>query len=145
VHPGIFSQTHLATKHQTSLLGAGRAPAHLSPPNPTRTILERRLSCMASPVNRSRLRAAWVVAVLVDGLQMITAPAEVTGPMAWVLEVGLDLVTMSVMIFLVGFHWTFLPSFVTKLLPFVDLAPTWTLALFIATRDRRKMKPFDQA
>ena len=104
-----------------------------------------RLSSMADPVNRSRLRTAWVVAVLVDGLQMITWPAEMTGPMAWVLEVGLDLVTMSLMILLVGFHWAFLPSFVTKLLPFVDLAPTWTLALFIATRDRKKMKPFNQA
>ena len=96
---------------------------------------------MASPTNRSRLRTAWVMAVLVDGLQMITSPAEVTGPMEWVLEVGVDLVTMGVMILLVGFHWAFLPSFVTKLLPFVDLAPTWTLAIFIATRDRRKMKP----
>jgi hypothetical protein len=96
---------------------------------------------MASPTNRSRLRTAWVMAALVDGLQMITSPAEVTGPMEWVLEVGVDLVTMGVMILLVGFHWAFLPSFVTKLLPFVDLAPTWTLAIFIATRDRRKMKP----
>lgn len=74
---------------------------------------------------------------MVDGLQMITSPAELTGPMAWVLEAGVDLVTMGVMIFFVGSHWAFLPSFVTKLLPFVDLAPTWTLAIFIATRDRR--------
>ena len=100
---------------------------------------------MVSPIIRSRLRTAWVVAVLVDGLQMITWPAEMTGPMAWVLEVGLDLVTMSLMILLVGFHWAFLPSFVSILLPFADLAPTWTLALFIATRDRRKIKPVDQA
>jgi len=87
---------------------------------------------MVSSVTRTRLRTAWVVAVLVDGLQMVTAPTEVTGPMAWLLDVGLDLVTMGVMILLVGFHWAFLPSFVTKLLPFVDLAPIWTLALFIA-------------
>jgi hypothetical protein len=100
---------------------------------------------MGSPITRSRLRTAWVVAVLVDGLQIITSPAEFTGPMAWVLEVGVDLVTMGVMIFLLGFHWAFLPSFVTKMLPFIDLAPTWTLALFIATRDRRKLKPFDRA
>jgi hypothetical protein len=65
--------------------------------------------------------------------------------MAWVLEVGVDLVTMGVMIFLLGFHWAFLPSFVTKMLPFIDLAPTWTLALFIATRDHRSLKPFDRA
>jgi hypothetical protein len=100
---------------------------------------------MGSPVNHSRYRTAWVVAVLVDGLQLITSPAEFTGPMAWVLDAGVDLATMGVMIFLVGFHWAFLPSFVTKMLPFVDLAPTWTLAVFIATRDRQKMKPPDRA
>ena len=82
--------------------------------------------------------------MLVDGLQMITSPTEMAGPLAWLLEGGVDLVTMGVMIFLVGFHWAFLPSFVTKLLPFVDLAPTWTLAVFIATRHRRKLNPFDQ-
>ncbi len=100
---------------------------------------------MTSRVNRSRLRTAWVVAVLVDGLQIITSPAELTGPLAWLLDAGVDLVTMVVMISLVGFHWAFLPSFVNKLLPFADLAPTWTLALFIATRDLRKLKPSDQA
>jgi hypothetical protein len=96
---------------------------------------------MTSPVNRSRLRAAWVVAVAVDGLQLITSPAELTGPMAWVLGAGVDLVTMAVLVFLVGFHWAFLPSFVTKMLPFVDLAPTWTMALIIATRGRRQLAP----
>ena len=44
---------------------------------------------MVGPVNRSRLRTAWV-AVLVDGLQLITSPAEMTGPMAWVIEAGVD-------------------------------------------------------
>jgi len=96
---------------------------------------------MADPVDRSRVRAAWVAAIIVDGLQLITAPAEWTGPVAWVVESGVDLATMGVMVFLVGFHWAFLPSFVTKFLPFFDLAPTWTLAMLIATRDRRKMAP----
>jgi len=103
-----------------------------------------RLSCMASTFSRSRLRTAWVVAVAVDGIQLITSPAELTGPIAWVIEAAVDLVTMGVMIFLVGFHWALLPSFVTKLLPLIDLAPTWTLALFIATRDPRKLKPVDR-
>jgi hypothetical protein len=96
---------------------------------------------MTSPVSRSRLRAAWVIAVAVDGLQLITSPAELTGPMAWVLGGGVDLVTMAVLMFLVGFHWAFLPSFVTKMLPFVDLAPTWTVALIIATRGRHQLTP----
>jgi hypothetical protein len=54
----------------------------------------------------------------------------------WFLEGAVDLVTMGVLWFVVGFHWAFLPSFVTKFLPFVDLAPTWTLAVFLATRGR---------
>lgn len=79
--------------------------------------------------------------MVVDGLQLITSPAELTGPMAWVLGAGVDLVTMAVLVFLMGFHWAFLPSFVTKMLPFVDLAPTWTMALIIATRGRRQLPP----
>jgi len=96
---------------------------------------------MGNPVDRSRIRTAWVVAVVVDGLQLITSPAELTGPMAWVLGAGVDLITMAVLVFLVGFHWAFLPSFVTKMLPLVDIAPTWTIALAIATRGRRQSPP----
>jgi hypothetical protein len=107
----------------------------------TPPLILARLPFMGSPANPSRLRAAWVVAVLVDGLQLITSPAELTGPLAWVIDVGVDLATMGVMMFLLGFHWAFLPSFVTKVLPFVELAPTWTLALFIVTRDYRKSTP----
>ena len=88
----------------------------------------------------SRVRIAWVVALAVDGFQLVTAPVELTGILAWLLEVGVDLATMAVMWGLLGFHWAFLPSFATKLLPFVDLAPTWILAVFIATRDRRGSK-----
>lgn len=49
---------------------------------------------MANLVNRSRIRIAWVVAVVVDGLQLITAPAEWTGPVVWMVEAGVDLVTI---------------------------------------------------
>jgi hypothetical protein len=31
----------------------------------------------------------------------------------------------------------FLPSFLIKLIPLVEIAPTWTLAVFIATRRLR--------
>ncbi len=88
--------------------------------------------------SRSRVRAAWLLALAVDGFQLVTAPAELTGILAWLLESGLDLVTMAVMWGLLGFHWAFLPSFVTKLLPGIDLAPTWVLAVFVATRGRRE-------
>jgi hypothetical protein len=33
------------------------------------------------------------------------------------------------MIHLLGWHWEFLPSFLAKLVPGVDLVPLWTLAV----------------
>jgi hypothetical protein len=86
----------------------------------------------------ARTRAAWVVAVLVDAIQLATAPTELAGPLEWAIGTGADLVTAVVMMVLLGFHWAFLPSFITKLLPMVDLAPTWTAAVFFVTRAQRK-------
>jgi hypothetical protein len=37
-------------------------------------------------------------------------------------------------IHLLGWHWAFLPSFVAKVVPDVDLVPTWTVAVLVATR-----------
>jgi len=33
------------------------------------------------------------------------------------------------MVHLLGWHWEFLPSFLVKLVPGVDLVPFWTLAV----------------
>jgi hypothetical protein len=93
------------------------------------------------PLSKTRIRAAWAIAVVVDAVQLVTAPAETGGPPVWLVEGAVDVVTMTVMWALVGFHWAFLPSFATKLLPFVDIAPTWTLAVFLATRGRGEAEP----
>jgi len=50
---------------------------------------------------------------------------------------ALDVVVCIVLSLLVGWHIAFLPSFIIKMLPVGDLAPTWTIAIFIATRQRR--------
>jgi hypothetical protein len=92
------------------------------------------------PLTQTRIRVAWAIALAVDAIQLATAPAELGGPPVWFIESAVDLVTMGVLWFVVGFHWAFLPSFVTKLLPFVDLAPTWTLAVFLATRGRGEVE-----
>jgi len=88
------------------------------------------------PLSKTRIRVAWAIALVVDALQLATAPAELGGPPVWLIEGGVDLVAMAVLWAVVGFHWALLPSFATKLLPFVDIAPTWTLAVFLATRGR---------
>jgi hypothetical protein len=85
------------------------------------------------PLSRARLRAAWIIALLVDAIQI---PATASGPLGWFLDAGLDLLTMAAMWALVGFHWAFLPSFVTEAVPYLNLAPFWTLAVALATRGR---------
>jgi hypothetical protein len=85
------------------------------------------------PLSRTRIRLAWAVALAVDAIQI---PAEAAGPLGWFLGAGLDLITMGVMWALLGFHWAFLPSFLTEWIPYLNLAPLWTLAVALATRGR---------
>jgi hypothetical protein len=47
-----------------------------------------------------------------------------------------DVATAAVMTWLVGWHWAFLPTFLIEAVPIVDVVPTWTLAVLIATRGR---------
>lgn len=90
------------------------------------------------PLSKTRLRVAWAVALTVDAIQV---PADLGGPVGWLLGAGLDLVTMVVMWALLGFHWAFLPSFVTEAVPWLNLAPLWTLAVALATRGRGEPTP----
>jgi hypothetical protein len=41
----------------------------------------------------------------------------------------LDIGMAAVLSYLLGWHWEFLPSFLGKLVPGVDLVPLWTLAV----------------
>lgn len=80
-------------------------------------------------------RAAWVLAVAADFVQWVAFPFFFQGaasPFNDALDVGIGLT----MIFLCGFHWAFLPTFLAELIPGVNLVPTWTLAVWLATRGR---------
>ncbi len=80
-----------------------------------------------------RVLAARVIAVLADAVQLGLMPLFAGGaPTGF--DAVLDVVVGATMIALVGWHWAFLPAFAAELLPVVDLAPTWTLAVFLATR-----------
>ena len=76
---------------------------------------------------------AWVVAVSVDALQIGLFPVFGTG-VALPLNVLLDAVTTIIMTWLLGFHIAFVPTFAMEFMPIVDIAPTWTIAVWIATR-----------
>ena len=84
---------------------------------------------MAPPLTPRRIWIARALAVLVDLSQVALLPAELTP-----LNNAIDVVTAAVMVALVGWHWAFLPTFLVELVPFVDLVPSWTLAVEIATR-----------
>ncbi|MDP9175962.1 MAG: hypothetical protein M3O30_19160 [Planctomycetota bacterium] len=82
------------------------------------------------------------IAVAADALQIGLFPIFAPGfAMPW--NDALDLAVCAVLIFLLGWHIAFLPTFIIKDLPFVDLAPTWTIAVLIATRGQGKGSPID--
>ena len=85
----------------------------------------------------SRFRAAMVLAVVADALQLIVFPVFVEGALSPADDV-LDFGIGAMMISLLGWHWEFLPSFLGKLVPGVDLVPFWTMAV---ANVYRKTKP----
>ena len=92
----------------------------------------------------SRVAIARTLAVGADCLQIGLFPLFFEG-LASPLDVGLDVRMCGTMIWLVGWHIAFLPSFLIKSIPFADLAPTWTIAVWIATRKQSEPpKPTQQ-
>jgi hypothetical protein len=84
---------------------------------------------------KARIRLAWIIAVAADAIQIGAAPFVAEGFMS-PLNDALDIAVAIALIFLIGWHLAFIPSFFVKMLPVADLAPTWTLAVFIATRGK---------
>jgi len=83
-----------------------------------------------------RVLIARVLAVGVDLAQFALLPAELTP-----LNNVVDVLTGLAMLVLVGWHWAFLPTFLAELVPFVDLVPSWTLAVMFATRGQKAPEP----
>lgn len=92
---------------------------------------------MKANVSRPKLLAAYGVAICADFIQIGVLPITTEGFLS-VVNDFLDIVTGIILTLLIGWHIAFLPSFFVKLIPVGDLAPTWTLAVFIASRGYRK-------
>jgi len=91
----------------------------------------------------SRFRAAMALAIIADALQIVVFPLFIQGavsPADDVLDFGIG----AVMIYLLGWHWEFLPSFLAKLVPGVDLVPFWTLAVANVYRKSKKIAVFTE-
>ena len=92
---------------------------------------------MKANLKRSTILAAYGVAICADMIQMGVLPITTEGFLSPADDV-LDGAACILLTLLVGWHIAFVPSFLVKLVPIGDLAPTWTLAVFIATRGRRE-------
>ncbi|MGD0092623.1 MAG: hypothetical protein ABSE73_22140 [Planctomycetota bacterium] len=93
----------------------------------------------STPLSATRVWAARILAVLADLLQLALFPIFGEG-FASLANIMLDCILAVVLCFLVGWHIVFLPTFIVEQLPLLDLAPTWTIAVFIATYGRSRQQ-----
>jgi len=107
-------------------------------PAPVDPVLEppvERLPSRARPP-MSRVWIARVLALAVDAVQIVFMPMFGEGIVSPFNDV-LDVIVGLAMVWLVGWHWAFLPSFAAELVPGLDLFPSWTTAVWFATRGRK--------
>ncbi len=87
-------------------------------------------------VTRNRIKIARFVAISADLLQIGFFPLFGEG-FASPLNDALDVAVCLILTLLIGWHYSFLPSFIAESVPMLDLIPTWTLAVLIATRGKQ--------
>ena len=85
-----------------------------------------------------RFRAAMVLAIVADALQIVVFPLFVEGALSPADDI-LDFGIAVVLVQLLGWHWKFLPSFFAKLVPGVDLVPFWTMAVANVYRKSKRI------
>jgi hypothetical protein len=85
-----------------------------------------------------RFRTAMALAILADALQVVVFPLFVAGAASPADDI-LDFAIGAVMVYLLGWHWEFLPSFLGKLVPGFDLVPFWTLAVANVYRKSKRI------
>jgi hypothetical protein len=97
----------------------------------------------------SRLRAAMILAIIADVLQIVVFPLFAEGALSPAEDI-LDFGIAAVLVQLLGWHWEFLPAFFAELVPGVDLVPFWTMAVMsvyrkwkqtVITEERREQRP----
>jgi len=102
--------------------------------NTTANITDDKIAISAGP----RFRAAMILAIIADALQIAVFPLFVEGALSPAEDV-LDFGVGALMVHLLGWHWEFLPSFFAKLVPGVDMVPFWTMAVANVYRKSKRM------
>jgi len=91
----------------------------------------------------NRVRVAWTIAVAADFAQIVALPFFAEGALS-PFNAVLDVAVGFALIRLLGWHWAFLPSFIAELLPGIDLIPTWSAAVLLATRSESPSAPAEK-
>lgn len=87
-------------------------------------------------LTRSRIKAAYAVAIATDVLQFGL------GPFGWAfIDEILDVVALVATTRLLGFHPLLLPTFILELVPVIDVLPTWTGCVALVVAMRKKQSP----
>ena len=92
----------------------------------------------------ARFRAAAILAVAADALQILLFPLLAEGAVSPADDL-LDLLVGALLVHLLGWHWEFLPTFLAELVPGVDLVPFWTLAVINVYRKWKQIAPQENA
>ena len=92
------------------------------------------MTLLVKELTPGRVRAARFLGITADFVQIGLLPLFSPG---WLspLNDALDVLIAIAMILLVGWHWAFVPAFLAELVPVLDLVPSWTAAVLIATRN----------
>ena len=91
-----------------------------------------------------RMRTALLLAIVADAFQIVFSPLFFEGAASPADDI-LDLCMAGILSYLLGWHWEFLPSFLAKLVPGVDLVPLWTLAVAnVYRRSKRLPLPIEE-
>jgi hypothetical protein len=105
-----------------------------SPAAAARTTASTPTPAPAPPARRVP-RRAWVLAIAADAVQLAFMPFFAPGGVSPV-DAALDVAVAALLVRWCGWHWAFLPSFAAELVPGVDLVPSWTLAVWLASLGR---------
>jgi hypothetical protein len=80
----------------------------------------------------ARIRLARGIAMAADLLEIVVFPAFMEGFLSPVND-AVDVAVAIALTSILGWHWAFLPSFLSEMIPVWGLVPTWTAAVFYVT------------
>jgi hypothetical protein len=88
---------------------------------------------------RGNFFKALTVALVADATQMVFFPMFFQGALSPA-NTALDILVGATMVRLMGWHWAFLPTFFSEMLPVFDELPCWTLAVLFVQRERARLE-----